>query len=195
RRTVRRWAQWGRPGLILVRRPRPRRPGRLVVLWDVSGSMAEFFELYVPWLYTLVQRLPQAGVFPFGHDVVDATSALRRPYPQVYAELQHLARVWSGGTRIGAALHTWLARYGPQWLGVQTTVLVLSDGWDTGPPQLVADALRTLRARDAAVWWLHPLLTTPGFAPKTRTLQAAAPYLLGLLPGDTPAALLALAGL
>lgn len=157
--------------------------------------MADTFELYLAWLYALVQQLPQAGVFPFGPDVVDATAALRRPYAQVFAELQQLARVWSGGTRMGAALHTWLVRYGPQWLGAQTTVVVLSDGWDTGPPQLVADALRTLRACDAAVWWIHPLLTTPGFAPKTRTLRAAQPYLLGLLPGDSPAALLALAGL
>ncbi|MCL6516859.1 VWA domain-containing protein [Alicyclobacillus sp.] len=190
RRTARRWAERGGRGLGIVPRPRYVRPGRLVVLWDVSGSMSSYVPLYLPWMHRLVQVHPGAGVFPFGTHLVDATAALRRPVALAMLELAGLEGPWSGGTSIGEMLHQWIDTYGPRWLRAGTTVVVVSDGWDSGPPERVADGLARMRARGAVVYWMNPLAATPGFEPRTRALRAALPHIHRLVAGESPRALL-----
>ncbi|WP_169307976.1 VWA domain-containing protein [Kyrpidia tusciae] len=193
RSTARLWARRGGPVPKFVPRVTNRRPGRLAVLWDVSGSMEEYVDLYLPWLYQLVHRLPQVGVFLFAAELVEVTDLLRGPYGPALAELARFSRVWSGGTRIGEALGDWLQRFGSRWVGGgRTTLLIISDGWDAGDPQMLAKALRMLYSEGVRIAWMNPLMATPGFAPKTRALRAAQPYVTVMVSGHSPKALLEL---
>ncbi|CAB3393757.1 VWA domain-containing protein [Kyrpidia spormannii] len=191
--TARLWARRG--GAIPKFAPRvfPRQPGRLAVLWDVSGSMEEYVELYLPWLYQLVHRLPRVGVFPFAAELVDATEVLRGPYAVARVRLGQFSRVFSGGTRIGEAVREWLDRFGAQWLGGgRLTLLIISDGWDAGDPEALVLALRTLYSRGVVIVWMNPLMATPGFSPHTRALRAAKPFVRLMISGHSPKALLTL---
>jgi uncharacterized protein with von Willebrand factor type A (vWA) domain len=189
RRTLRWWARTGRIGIAPHWRPRPRRLGRLSVLWDVSGSMSDFLDLYLPWLWTLIRRQPDTRVYAFGTRVTDVTPWLLLPYAACRQELGFAQAVWKSGTDIGRCLADWLAGDGVRRLGSSACVVIVSDGWDAGSPDQLGEAMRALRTRAGTVIWLHPWYSSPGFEPKTRALRAALPYLDALLDGGTPEAL------
>lgn len=186
RKTARLWAQAGRPGLELVRRRARRQPGRMVLLWDVSGSMSDVRDVCLAFAYGLVQRYDQVGVFPFGTHIEDVTPALKLPFGIARSELAHLEQLWAGGTNIGGVLTEFARRFGGRWLRPQTTVVLLSDGWDVGEPDVVARALRQMRRAGCNVFWLNPLQGTPGFQPRTRALRAARPLVAGMYRAATP---------
>ncbi|MBX6351712.1 MAG: VWA domain-containing protein [Thermoflavifilum sp.] len=193
RKTLRRWARLGGQGLAPVLARRPRRPGKLSILWDVSGSMADCTELYLPWLWKLARLQPDVRVHAFGTRLIDITTWLHLPYRTCRARLGLETAVWKSGTDIGSALQTWLRDVGDRQLGGSSTVIIISDGWDAGEPDQLRDALRQLRSRCAALLWLHPWFATPGFAPETRALRTAMPYLDALVDGGSPEALCSLA--
>ncbi|WP_051343545.1 VWA domain-containing protein [Alicyclobacillus herbarius] len=185
RRSLREWTKTGQLGPDFVARRSRFQSGRLVVLWDVSASMAEFIPLYMPWVYALVRDLPQVGVFLFAHRLVEATALFHRPYPGTCQALQSLRQLWRGGTRLGDTAAEWVQRQGSNWLSETTTVLVVSDGWDAGDPAVLADALRAMRKAGSRILWVHPWLGTPGFELKTRALLAARPYVTRMYPGHS----------
>lgn len=192
RRTFRAWARQGGVGLTLARRHRRRWPERLVVLWDVSGSMVEYAEWLWPWLYRVLQDSVEWAVFAFGTGVADVSDAFRGSYRQGAERLHQVFRIWGSGTTIGASFLQWMAGAGSVWLRPGTTVWIISDGWDRGEPQELREALRRMRQAGATLFWLHPLMHTPGFAPATRALKVAMPYLQALVPADGPEELLQL---
>ena len=90
-------------------------------------------------------------------------------------------RDWSGGTRIGESL----AEFDREWGGLvdrRTIVIILSDGWDTGEPEVLSNALLRIKRRAARVLWLNPLLGNPSYEPLTRGIQTALPYMDDFLP-------------
>ena len=95
----------------------------------------------------------------------------------MFAQLGELVAGWSGGTRIGASLQEFNLRYARGLLTPQTAVIILSDGWDTGAPELLVAELQSLRARIARLIWLNPLLGLPGYEPVTRAMSAALPLI------------------
>lgn len=186
RRTARMWARAGRPGLHFTSARTKRQPGRVVLLWDVSGSMVDVRDVCLAFAYGMVQRFDQAAVFPFGTRVEEATSALRQAFPIARAKLARLEQLWAGGTDIGGVLTEFIRRFGGRWLRPETTVVVLSDGWDAGQPQVLSTAIRAMRQAGCTVFWLNPLQGTPGFQPKTRALRAVKPWVAGMYPAATP---------
>lgn len=193
KQTVRLWQRLGHVSLEYMPRQRYFVPGRVAVLWDVSGSMSESIDLYLPWLYTLRRKWKRLGVFPFATRMADISEALLAPYPLLRVYLAEMEQIFAGGTNIGWALGEFISRYGSRWLRGDTLLFIISDGWDVGIPQDVEQALHTLRSFDTRVVWVNPWMGTPGFEPKTRTLQAALPYLEKMVPGGTVNHLLALA--
>lgn len=191
-RSTRGWLQSGHLSTRYVARSTYSKPGRIIVLWDVSGSMAGYIGLYLPWLWRLVQLSPQVGVFPFGTRMEEVTDLLRQPFRVALASLAKLDQVWVGGTSIGAMFQEFNGRFAQKWLRGRTTIVVISDGWDVGDPDVVAAEMRRWKQRDACVHWLNPLAATPGFEPRTRALLAAKPYVERIQSGHTPQALMQL---
>lgn len=185
RRTYRAWARSGGTRVLWKRSTRYVAPRRIVILWDVSGSMREMIPLYVPWLHRLLFTVRDAVAFAFGVGVADVTQALRQSYPRAVEALQEIPDVWDGGTSIGIALQDWDDHFGSVTCRGRTTVLIISDGWDSGRPEDVRAALRKISSRGVRLLWMHPLLQSPGFALKTRALEAAKPFVDAWIPGGS----------
>jgi uncharacterized protein with von Willebrand factor type A (vWA) domain len=102
-------------------------------------------------------------------------------------------RDWSGGTRIGESL----AQFNREWPSLvdrRTIVILLSDGWDTGEPELLASELLRIKRRAGRVIWLNPLLGNPSYEPLTRGMAAALPLVDHFAAAHNLAALRDLAG-
>ena len=162
--------------LRLPRLRRVRRVPRLLVLLDVSGSMDRYARLLLLLVYAVAQHTKRVETFAFSTALTRVTRALNAPsFSEALSRIGRDVDHWSGGTRIGESL----ARVNTEWerlLHRDTTVLLLSDGWDTGEPADLARELATMRKRARSLVWLNPLLGTAGYEPRTRGLQAAMPH-------------------
>ena len=182
-------ATGGVPFRLCWRSPRRVRP-RLVLLLDVSRSMAPYSFFYLRLARALAGELADVHSFIFHTRVTGVTEALRDPDPWRAQERLHLlAQGWGGGTRIGASLAQFNREHAPRLVHARTAVLVLSDGYDTGEPEQLGEALAQLRRRARRVVWLNPLLGRPGYAPVSQGMQAALPHLDLLAPGASLAAI------
>jgi uncharacterized protein with von Willebrand factor type A (vWA) domain len=176
-----------RGGELLERRYRTptRRPRRLVLVLDVSGSMAPYARMLLQYVQASVAARSRVEAFAFGTHLTRVTLELAGRDPD--AALERAAeRVtdWSGGTRIGASLATLNREHGRR-LGRGAFVVILSDGWDRGDPDELAAELDRLRRTAHRLVWLNPLAADPRYEPLTRGMRAATPHLDRLLPGNT----------
>jgi uncharacterized protein len=192
RRTLR--ANLTKGDLIDLRfRRRKRKKIRLVLLCDVSGSMDLYSRFLLQFLFALQSVFGRVETFTFSTRLTRITDYLRsRSYRQVLRRLSEV-RDWSGGTRIGESLAQ-LNREWPHLVDRRTIVIVLSDGWDTGEPEVLATELLRIKRRAARVIWLNPLLGNPSYEPLTRGMAAALPLIDHFAPGHNLAALRDLAG-
>jgi len=177
RRIVRLALATGGDPIRLARRERKLRRTKLVVVCDVSGSMDLYSRFLLQVLYTLQHAFARVETFAFSTRLVRITDALTG---DTYREaLDTLARVegggWSGGTKIGESLESLRVGW-PRLFDRRTAVIVLSDGWDTGDPEILGAALREIRRRAGRLIWLNPLLGNPSYEPLTRGMQAALPH-------------------
>src|SRR5256886_10474388 len=187
RRTLR--ANLTKGDLIDLRfRERKRKKVRLLLLCDVSGSMDLYSRFLLQFLFALQSVFGRVETFTFSTRLTRITDHLRaRSYRQVLRRLSEV-RDWSGGTKIGESLAQ-LNRDWPQLVDRRTIVIVLSDGWDTGEPELLAEALLRIKRRAGRVIWLNPLLGNPSYEPLTRGMAAALPLVEPFAPAHSPAAL------
>ena len=176
RRTVR--ANLMRGELIELRqKERKRRKVRLVLLCDISGSMDLYSRFLLLFLYALQNVFGRVETFSFSTRLTRITPHLMgRSYRQVLRRLTDL-KDWSGGTRIGECLAHFNWEWGARLLDRHTIVLVISDGWDTGDPELLAGELLKIKRRAARLFWLNPLLGNNAYQPLTRGMAAALPML------------------
>jgi len=171
-----------------------RRPKRtkLVVICDVSGSMDIYSRLLLQFIYGLQNSFAKVESFVFATSLARITGDLKnKTYQRALDRLSTNVRGWSGGTRIGASL----AMFNDQWLrriDKRTVVIILSDGWDTGEPENLAAALSLLKQRAGRLIWLNPLLGSTDYAPVTRGMQAALPFIDVFAPAHDLASLRAL---
>jgi hypothetical protein len=173
RRTLR--ANLTRADLIELRyRQRKRKKVRLVLLCDVSGSMDLYSRFLLQFLFAVQNVFGRVETFTFATRLTRVTEHLRsRSYRQVLRRLTDV-RDWSGGTRIGESL----AEFNREWPSLvdrRTIVIVLSDGWDTGDPDMLATELMRIKRRAGRVIWLNPLLGNASYEPLTRGMAAALP--------------------
>jgi uncharacterized protein len=184
-------------GELLERRYREpaERPRRLVLVCDVSGSMAPYARMLLQYLQASVTARARVEAFVFGTRLTRVTRELagRDPDRALARAADHVAD-WSGGTRIGAALAELNREHGRR-IGRGAVIVVLSDGWDRGAPEQLADEMARLRRCAHRVVWLNPLAADPRYEPLTRGMQAALPHVDHLLPGNSIASLEALAEL
>ena len=195
RRTLRYSAQFGGELLLLKRRRRKEKPRRLVVICDVSGSMERYTRMLVHFLHSLYGGLEnQVEAFLFATRLTRVTKQLgQRDIDQAVEEVARAVPDWSGGTRIGAVLEEFNFRWARRTLGWGSIVLIVSDGWDRGEPELLSGEMARLQRSCRRLIWLNPGAGSEDYEPLTRGMQAAAPYIDDLLPVHNLAALLDLA--
>jgi uncharacterized protein len=184
-------------GELLERRWRTptRRPRRLVLVLDVSGSMAPYARMLLQYVQASVAARARVEAFAFGTHLTRVTLELagRDPDLALRRAADHVTD-WSGGTRIGASLATLNREHGRR-IGRGAFVVLLSDGWDRGDPDELAAELGRLRRTAHRLVWLNPLAADPRYEPLTRGMRAAMPHLDRLLPGNSIASLEQLADL
>jgi len=176
--TIRRSVASGGTPFRLAWKDRRRVRPRLVLLLDVSRSMSAYSFFYLRLARALCAELADVHSFIFHTRITDVGEALRDPDPWRSQERLHLlAEGWGGGTRIGECLRDFNRLHAARLVHSRTGVIVVSDGYDTGEPEILADALGALRRRARRIVWLNPLLRQPDFAPSGRGMQAALPHL------------------
>jgi hypothetical protein len=191
RRSLRRNVGRGGELVDLVYSGRKRRKPRLLVLLDVSRSMNLYSFFLLRLVYVLQHRFRRVHSFLFSTGLVEVTPALSEQ--ELSAALERLSTRpvgWNGGTRIGECLARLHEEHGRRVLRPDTDVIVLSDGWDAGPPEALATALRRIRRRCRRIIWLNPLLGLPGYEPVTAAMQAALPLIDVFAPAHSVDSLL-----
>ena len=194
-RTLRGSLRTGGEPLHLVRRTRVETARPLVLLLDVSGSMAPYARVLLQYAQAATVARPRVEVFAFGTRLTRLTLELRDRDPDT--ALQRAAEAvedWAGGTRIGESLAQLNREHGRR-LGRGAVVVILSDGWDRGEPELLAAEMARLRRSAHRVIWLNPLKAAPGYEPLARGMAAALPYTDHFLPGHSLRSLAELAAL
>lgn len=174
--------------LELTERSRKPKPRPIVALADVSGSMERYARMLLHFLHAFSLEQTRKGVrqietFTFGTRLTRITRTLKkRSVDAALTEVGQQVKDWSGGTRIGACLHTFNHTWAKRVLGRGAIVLVISDGWDQGAPELLAFEMERLQKSCHRLIWLNPLIGTPGYQPLTRGLVAAMPFMDDFLP-------------
>ncbi len=182
--TIRRSVASGGTPFHLVRKDRRRVRPRIVLLIDVSRSMAPYAFFYLRLARALGAELSDVHSFIFHTRVTAVSQALHDPDPWRAQERLHLiAQGFGGGTRIGDSLAQFEREHAPRIVHSRTALLIMSDGYDTGEPARLSDALARLRRRARRVVWLNPLGNHPGFEPVSQGMRAALPHLDLLAPG------------
>ncbi len=176
RRAARRSLRYAGEWVDLPRRRRTLRRTRLLVVWDVSGSLEDLHEDHFALVYALQRMTRAARVFAFGTELHEVTGFLRAsPYPAAVLRMESLFTAWGGGTRIGESLAALNARAGT-WVDRRTVVVVLSDGWDIGNLTLLRDEMARLARRAGAIVWLNPNASEEDFHPDAAGMRTALPY-------------------
>ncbi|HEY6352192.1 MAG TPA: VWA domain-containing protein [Candidatus Angelobacter sp.] len=193
RRTIRRNISRGDDLVRLSYKAKKSRPNKLVILLDVSGSMNAYSLFLVRFAYTLQKYFRHVETFLFSTQLVRITNALRaRSLSDAWLALAELAAGWSGGTRIGESLANFNQMHGTKLLSRDTLLIILSDGWETGEPDMLAAELGAIKRRVRKLIWLNPLLGTEGYQPITRGMSTALPYIDVFAPAHNLESLLAL---
>ena len=184
RRTLRRSLVHGGELLSWERQFPRTKPRRLVVLGDVSGSMEPYTRMLLLFLYGLAApERRSVEVFLFATRLTRVTRELGGGDPeQALAAVSRAVPDWSGGTRIGEAIRTFSFVWGRRVLKSDAVVLVASDGWDRGDPDLLAREMARLQRTCHRLIWLNPLLASPRYEPLARGMKAARPFIDDFLP-------------
>jgi uncharacterized protein with von Willebrand factor type A (vWA) domain len=160
-------------------------PRRLVLVCDVSGSMTPYARMLLQYLHAAVATRRPVEAFAFGTRLTRVTRELAvRDPDRALERVSAAVSDWSGGTRIGAALGE-LNRVHGRRLGRGAIVVLLSDGWDRGEPELLAAEMARLRRSAHRVIWLNPLKAAPGYEPLVRGMAAALPHTDHFLAGNS----------
>jgi uncharacterized protein len=170
-------------------------PRKLVLVCDVSGSMAPYARMLLQYLHAAVSTHRRVEAFVFGTRLTRITHELGLRDPDRALDRASAAVIdWSGGTRIGASIAT-LNRVHGRRLGRGSVIVILSDGWDRGDPGLLATEMARLRRSAHRTIWLNPLKAAPDYEPLARGMAAALPHTDHFLAGNSLRSLAQLADL
>lgn len=186
-RSIRKALRSGGEMTGLARRERRTRPRRIVILADVSGSMAPYSDPVLRFAHAAVRRNPQqTEVFTLGTRLTRVTRELRRRDPDEALKAAGKAIPdWSGGTRLGEMLRAFLDRWGQRGMARQAIAVVFSDGWERGDAALLGEQMRRLHRLAYRVVWVNPHKGHAGYEPLTAGIRAALPYVDDFVAGHS----------
>jgi uncharacterized protein len=194
RRIVGRNMKHGGELLSLPRRRRKEKSRPLVLVCDISGSMERYTRMLLHFVHAVARSRTRVEVFVFATGLTRITRPLTRsPVEDVLGDVARAVPDWSGGTRIGESLRAFNRKWGRRVLGHGPVVLLISDGWDRGDPELLRDEIARLQRSCHRLIWLSPLLGSPGYEPLTRGMQVALRHVDDFLPAHNMVSLEALA--
>jgi uncharacterized protein with von Willebrand factor type A (vWA) domain len=166
------------------------RPRRLVLILDVSGSMEPYARALIRFAHAAVAGRQRVEVFALGTRLTRITRELgRRDVDEAVSRAAERVVDWSGGTRIGEGLRAFNDLWGQRGTARGATVVILSDGWDRGDPDILDRQMSRLSRLAHRIVWVNPLKVTPGYAPLARGMAAALPYIDRFVEGHNLLAL------
>jgi uncharacterized protein len=176
-------------------RDRRRRARPLVLILDVSGSMAAYSRALMQFGFAAMRAGRRVEVFCFGTRLTRVTRALARTEPdEALRQVAATVVDWNGGTRIGASLKELLDRWS-QHVAMRGAVVVLcSDGLERGEPALLAAQVARLSRLAHRLIWVNPLKGSPRYEPLARGMAAALPHVDVFLAGHNLESLESLCG-
>jgi len=190
RRTVRRALRAGGEPIWRAYVEPADRPRRLVLLCDVSGSMEAYARGLVRFLHAAVVGRGRVEAFAIGTRLTRITRELssRDPDAAIAAAAKRVTD-WSGGTRLGEGIRQFNDEWGVRGMARGAIVVILSDGWDRGDPELLDEQMERLHRVAYQVVWVNPLKSSPNFAPLARGMAAALPHVDEFVEGHNLASL------
>lgn len=173
--------QWREPG---------ERLRRLVLLLDISGSMEPYARAMLRFVHAAVSGRQRVEAFAIGTRLTRMTKELNSRDPDLaLAQASRRVQDWSGGTRLGECLRVFNDDWGVRGMARGAIVVILSDGWDRGGPEMLAEQMQRLQRISYQTVWVNPLKVTPGYAPLARGMAAALPYVDAFVEGHSLAAM------
>jgi uncharacterized protein len=186
RRTVRRALRAGGEPIRREFREPGKRPRRIVLISDVSGSMEPYSRALVRFLHAAVVGRGRIEAFALGTRLTRITRELSSRDPDAaLAKAAQAVPDWSGGTRLGEGLRQFNDRWGVRGMARGAVVVILSDGWDRGDPAVLAAQMERLSRVAYKVVWVNPLKASPGYAPLAAGMAAALPYVDEFVEGHS----------
>lgn len=195
-RTVRATVQRGGEPSRLYRRAHRRRPRRVVLLVDVSGSMTPYADALLRFAHATARSQPRGcEVFTVGTRLTRVTRELRHRDPDAaMAAVSGTIPDWSGGTRLGEEIKEFLDVWGQRGTARGAVAVVASDGWERGEAALLGQQMARLHRLAHRVVWVNPHKAQPGYQPLTGGMQAALPHVDDFVEGHSLGAFEELAG-
>ncbi len=151
---------------------------KLVLLCDVSKSMDLYSRFFVHLIYAFQNAYDKIETLVFStalHKVSDILE--NQEFEKAFDMISERVPHWSGGTTIGSCLQDFVTEYGHRYLDKKTMVFIVSDGWDTGQPEVIKNAMQIIYKKSRKVIWLNPLAGSPTFSPEALGMRTALPYI------------------
>ena len=172
------------------------RPRRILFLCDVSGSMERYSRVLLGSLKAIVGANTKAEAFVFATKLTRLTKALDgRDLDRALEKARGSVADWSGGTRIGSSFAEFNHTYGRRGFARGAIVIVVSDGWDRGDPEVLTAEVRRLQLQSWRLVWINPRPMMVDQQPLAIGMRAAMPYIDDFVPGHDPRAVAGLAPL
>ena len=192
RRTLRKSLRFGGTPMELSRkRLKPQTP-KLIIIIDVSRSMAMYSFLFLRFARGLLSVFKDVQTYAYHTHLLPITDALKQTdLIRVRNSLAMMSQGWSGGTKIGESLKKFNQQYG-QSVSKKSIVMFVSDGLDSGPAEQLGAEMKKLQRRSRKIIWLNPLLGKDGYEPVAAGMAAALPYVDLFAPANNLQSLAAL---
>ncbi|MDE0184546.1 MAG: VWA domain-containing protein [Candidatus Poribacteria bacterium] len=184
---------YGGEPLKLIRKRRKVKKYKILLLCDVSASMDCYSKFLIQFIFGMQREIKEIEAAIFSTRLTNITGILQRK--TVEDGLREIAQVvpdWSGGTKIGESLIAFYREFAPSFSAYRSVVILISDGWDRGDPELLRTAMEMLHRRAYRVIWLNPLLGSEGYQPLCRGIRTALLHVDYFLPAHNLKSLLQL---
>jgi uncharacterized protein with von Willebrand factor type A (vWA) domain len=159
-------------------------PRRVVLLCDISGSMAAYSRALLRFMHVGVTSGERLEAFVLGTRLTRITRELATKDPdRALKSASGAVKDWSGGTRLGDTIKEFVDRWGQRGMARGALVVILSDGWDRGDVEVLAEQMMRLSRLAHKVIWVNPLKAAPGYQPLARGMAAALPHVDVFLSG------------
>ncbi len=185
RQIMRRNLPHGGLPIHMIYRNRRREPVHVVILHDVSHSMAWNNPLLFRFARGIVRAFKTSEAFAFHTRLFRVTELYREQSLQIMKErLEARNHLWMGGTCIAESIADFSRRFSAGTLTSKSILILISDGYDTGSPEQLAQALARVKKMTGKIFWLNPMLGREGYDPDKASIRAAEPFIDRHIPAN-----------